>query len=158
MATTQPQLPPAMMPQSAPPPPPHLSPRGTWTTKLALRILQFALALSIIGCAASSAPWNGSALVCIGPQASFSVVWTIADGIAVVVRAGHRGIHPGANVGVDLLLWLGFLVGTVLLWIVSSHRGITIQTVEGGGAEVIDEMENRVAIGRALVGLALTMT
>ncbi|KAK4246308.1 hypothetical protein C7999DRAFT_42231 [Corynascus novoguineensis] len=143
--------------KSAQPAPPHVSPRGTWTTKLALRILQFALALSIIGCAASSAFWSANALVFITPQAAFSVVWTIADGIAIVVRGGHRGIHPGANVGVDLLLWLGFLVGTVLLWIVSSHRREAYQAVEWGGVEVIGEMGNRVAIGQALVGLALTL-
>lgn len=30
------------------------------------------------------------------------------------MRAGHRGIHPGANVGLDLILWLAFAATTVI--------------------------------------------
>jgi hypothetical protein len=41
--------------------------------------------------------------------------WDISEGICILVRKGRRGIHPGANVGIDLLLWLSFLVVTVLL-------------------------------------------
>ena len=35
-----------------------------------------------------------------------------------MVRRGHRGIHPGANVALDLLIWLGFLAAVILLTLV----------------------------------------
>jgi hypothetical protein len=35
-------------------------------------------------------------------------VWDIAEIICIMGRGGHRGIHPGAIVAIDLLAWLGW--------------------------------------------------
>ncbi|KAK4133956.1 hypothetical protein BT67DRAFT_422656 [Trichocladium antarcticum] len=99
-------------------PPPHISPMAMWISKLALRIVQFALAIAIIGCVASllhSHVWGIAVLVTILPQAAISATWSFSEAICLLVRRGHRGIHPGANVALDLLLWLAFVAGTVLL-------------------------------------------
>ena len=53
------------------PPPPHVSPAGMWLSKLALRIIQFALSVAIIGLVASilnTGLWSIATLVCIMPQ------------------------------------------------------------------------------------------
>ena len=39
-----------------------------------------------------------------------------------MARGGHRGIHPGANVGVDLVCWLALLATTILLGISGATR------------------------------------
>lgn len=43
------------------------------------------------------------------PPAVFSVIWNAAEIVVFVLRArdphGQRGIHPGANVGVHLIIW-----------------------------------------------------
>ncbi|KAI1485584.1 hypothetical protein F5X96DRAFT_321593 [Biscogniauxia mediterranea] len=51
------------------------------------------------------------ALIWTVPQASVSLIWSIAELITICARSGHRGIHPGAHVALHLLLWLGFIVG-----------------------------------------------
>ena len=43
-----------------------------------------------------------------------SLCWNIAETICIVKRGGHRGIHPGANVGVDLIIWLGLTASTTI--------------------------------------------
>lgn len=45
------------------------------------------------------------------PQACVSFIWDVAEGICILARRGRRGIHPGAIVAVDLLLWLGYVAG-----------------------------------------------
>lgn len=42
------------------------------------------------------------------------MIWDVAEAICILARRGHRGIHPGAIVAIDLLLWLGFIAGTVM--------------------------------------------
>lgn len=49
-----------------------------------------------------SLPWSFISL-------GLSVIWNFANLLTIWVRDG-RGIHPGANVGCDLFLWLAFLV------------------------------------------------
>ncbi len=44
-------------------------------------------------------------------QACVSFIWDVAEGICILARRGRRGIHPGAIVAVDLLLWLGYAAG-----------------------------------------------
>ncbi|KAH8176700.1 hypothetical protein LIA77_05118 [Sarocladium implicatum] len=89
----------------------HQSPKPMWVSKLTLRIISIVLALILIGVSASlGTTWEHSpaAIVFFLPTACTSLIWNIAEGICLVVRGGHRGIHPGACVGVDLILWLGF--------------------------------------------------
>ena len=47
-------------------------------------------------------PWEHISL-------GLSIIWNIANVAVLFVRRG-RGIHPGANVGCDLILWLAFIV------------------------------------------------
>ncbi len=47
-----------------------------------------------------------------------SLIWNISEAICIVVRGGHRGIHPGANVALDLILWLGLAGADVALWLI----------------------------------------
>lgn len=45
------------------------------------------------------------------------LIWDIAEGITLIVRRrSYKGIHPGACVGVDLVLWLalGALSGAMI--------------------------------------------
>jgi len=42
-------------------------------------------------------------------------VWGIADGVCIYKRPGNRGIHPGAVVAIDLLIWLGLGFVTLLV-------------------------------------------
>lgn len=142
--------------QPSNPPPPHVSPPGMWGTKLALRILQFIMAIALIGCGGSivsTGVWDAWAIVMIGPQAVVSAVWSLSEGICILARGGRRGIHPGANVALDLLLWLGFVAGAVLVWIVGigdyydyyDYRGRGVQTRAAG-------------LGQAMIGLGSTLT
>ena len=47
------------------------------------------------------------------------MIWTTAESICIVVRPGRRGIHPGANVALDLILWLLFIPATAALSFIS---------------------------------------
>lgn len=48
-------------------------------------------------------------------QAGLALVWDFSEAICLCLRSGHKGIHPGANVALDLLLWLAYLISTVML-------------------------------------------
>ncbi|KAL2166319.1 hypothetical protein VTG60DRAFT_2951 [Thermothelomyces hinnuleus] len=57
------------------PPPHHVSPKGMWNSKLALRFIQFTLATSLVGCVGSAYSvgfWDGIATVVILPQVAVS--------------------------------------------------------------------------------------
>jgi hypothetical protein len=144
-----------------------------WGSKLALRILQFILALSIIGYAGSAIstaiylPYvsNGRSLLLVAPQAIVSAVWSLSDGICILARGGRRGIHPGANVALDLLLWMGCMVGVLIV----SLFGIPATQYY---LDLVDDRANRygtyershakgkaaAAMGQAMVGLGATLT
>jgi hypothetical protein len=146
-----------------------------WGSKLALRILQFILALSLIGCAGSTISTatylryveNGLSLLLNAPQAIVSAVWSLSDGICILARGGRRGIHPGANVALDLLLWMGCIVGVVIV----SFFGIPatdyyLDTLDyridryrlGTSGEVTRaKVTAAAAMGQAMVGLGATL-
>jgi hypothetical protein len=46
-----------------------------------------------------------------------------------LVRGGHRGIHPGANVALDLLIWLGFL-GAVIVFALVGAAARAVSSVD----------------------------
>ncbi|KAF7549564.1 hypothetical protein G7Z17_g6301 [Cylindrodendrum hubeiense] len=103
------------------PMPPHVSSKGMWSTKLIFRIISIVCCLVIIGISASvvvSGPYY-TAIIVLGPPAGIAFIWNVSEGICLCVRRGHRGIHPGAVVGVDLVLWLGYLVAVVLFAIMT---------------------------------------
>ncbi|KFZ17301.1 hypothetical protein V501_01831 [Pseudogymnoascus sp. VKM F-4519 (FW-2642)] len=79
-----------------------------WITKLSLRCIAAVLSLVVVGCCAGTYFGNP---VLLGPAAA-ALVWSIAEGITLFVRRRtYKGIHPGACVGVDLILWL--VLGTM---------------------------------------------
>ncbi|KAL2162478.1 hypothetical protein VTH06DRAFT_7392 [Thermothelomyces fergusii] len=130
-----------------PPPPHHVSPKGMWISKLAIRFVQFALASSLVGCLAyafSMRLTHGITFVVLLPQAAVSVTWALAEGICILVRGGHRGMHPGANVALDLLLWLGLIAGTALSQIAASYPGDP-------------RHRSIVATGRVILGLGVSL-
>ncbi|KAK4148484.1 hypothetical protein C8A00DRAFT_19694 [Chaetomidium leptoderma] len=155
------------MSQAAKPPPPHVSPVGMWASKLALRIIQFALAVAVIGCVGSivsTGIWSLPTLIVIMPQAVVSAIWSLSEGICVIVRGGRRGIHPGANVALDLLLWLGLAGGTVALWLLGIATILVRDSFYGYGdfnrnyKRAYYDYGSVAAMGQALVGLAATLT
>ncbi|KAK4184373.1 hypothetical protein QBC35DRAFT_59274 [Podospora australis] len=117
------------------PPPPHISPPGMYYTKLAFRVIQFTLSIAMLGCAGSiisTGIWAIGSLIVVAPVTVVSFCWALAEGICIVVRAGHRGIHPGANVALDLLLWLAFIILTVVLFLVGVATTVISDVYSGG--------------------------
>ncbi|KAH8887884.1 hypothetical protein GQ53DRAFT_843985 [Thozetella sp. PMI_491] len=102
-------------------PPKYTSPKGMWVSKLILRIFQCVIALAVVGLAANLATgdvYTVYAIIIIGPVAGFAFCWAFAEGICILARGGHRGIHPGANVGLDLIIWLALTATLSLLGII----------------------------------------
>jgi hypothetical protein len=112
------------------------------------------------------------------------LLWDIAEGICILARGGHRGIHPGANVAVDLLIWLAFvpcIVFLLFLGLASNLGGLLTSSFGGsygsgytGGSYgyyrrsygssyggVYDDLNNAmagiVAKGQATIGLSATV-
>jgi hypothetical protein len=148
-------------------PPPHISPKGMWASKLALRVVQFVLAITTIGCVGSFLASGISSivtLIVIIPQAAVSTIWSFAEGICIITRAGRRGIHPGANVALDLVLWLGLIVGTVLLWLLGVATPVTFgyynyaDSYNQDRYDTLTEMARLARLGQALLGLGSTLT
>ncbi|KAK0701401.1 hypothetical protein B0T21DRAFT_432311 [Apiosordaria backusii] len=77
-------------------PPKYVSPRSYWVTKLVGRTFSIICSIVAIGLGA-------------GLMADSRI-----DGIYALFIVPSRGIHPGAIVGVDLILWLGLVFLTLL--------------------------------------------
>lgn len=84
--------------------------------------------------------------------------------MCILARGGHRGIHPGACVAVDLLLWLALAPGTVILFLF----GITTTVVANVsdyrdspdlyGDTMLGGLQDALTRGQALVGLGAALT
>ncbi|KAK1753922.1 hypothetical protein QBC47DRAFT_414843 [Echria macrotheca] len=98
----------------------YLSPRRTYLTKLALRLTSILTATIVIALSATilnrgGVPAAQSFLFAlVSPPAFLGLAWSLAEAICIVRRAGHRGIHPGACVALDLIIWLAMLALTVV--------------------------------------------
>ncbi|MCJ1387276.1 hypothetical protein MMC18_000116 [Xylographa bjoerkii] len=86
-----------------------------WAWKLALRVIAIVFALVSVGCLAwASSPVNEffSENFYLIPwefiPLGASIIWNFANVVVLFVR--KRPMHPGANVGMDLVLWLGLIV------------------------------------------------
>lgn len=98
--------------------PKYTSPGGMWVSKLILRIFSVIFCITLIALAGSMASQHvvdALLFIVMGPPVIVALAWDIAEGICILVRGGHRGIHPGACVGVDLILWLGLIASTTIL-------------------------------------------
>jgi hypothetical protein len=45
---------------------------------------------------------------------ALTIIWSTACILVFMLRKSHRALHPGAQVGVDLILWLGYIVTGLL--------------------------------------------
>jgi len=92
------------------PAPKYTSPKGMWASKLILRSIMLIFSITLLALAGSLmdlGPFSYIPFLIVAPAGFLSLSWNLAEGICIVTRGGHRGIHPGANVGLDLILWLG---------------------------------------------------
>ncbi|CAP61614.1 uncharacterized protein PODANS_4_2150 [Podospora anserina S mat+] len=101
-------------------PPQYVSPRSYRVTKLAGRIFSIICCIVAIGLSAGLMADSrtdgvyGFYGIIIIPSTVVCMVWDVAEIICIMKREGNRGIHPGAIVGVDLILWLGLVFLTLL--------------------------------------------
>ncbi|KPM43185.1 hypothetical protein AK830_g3360 [Neonectria ditissima] len=106
-----------LLPQGDGVPIPHISSTRMWLTKLTLRICSIVTCANILRLEPRvlwihwtiRPDWficnNVFALTLL-----LSIAWNLAESIYLLARRGHRGIHPGACVGVDLVLAMADLV------------------------------------------------
>ncbi|KAK4084763.1 hypothetical protein VFPFJ_08405 [Purpureocillium lilacinum] len=100
--------------------PEELTSTGRWRTKLGLRItaaVLWMIALILLAKPASTGNYLPIIMLCAPAGASF--LWDVAESICLLVRNNRRGIHPGACVGVDLILLLASIIVIVItgvLW------------------------------------------
>lgn len=94
-------------------------PSRTWlTTKLALTSLSIFCCIVVLGISIGLAvdpDVQSYVVVWTAPQAGAALLWSIAESATLCAlrapKPTHRGIHPGAHVAVQLLLWLSFGAG-----------------------------------------------
>ncbi|KAK3349660.1 hypothetical protein B0T25DRAFT_247531 [Lasiosphaeria hispida] len=101
--------------------PKYTSAREAWVTKFALRSVSLMLCIIVLGISGTisfAIYARGAFLFGIAaPSLMLAACWDVAEGIAILARDGHRGIHPGANVGMDLVIWLAFAVTEFFLFL-----------------------------------------
>ena len=109
------------------PPPKYTSPKGMWVSKLVLRIIMLIFAIALVSLAGSlmgSFLFSSVTFIIVAPAGFLSLIWNFSEAICVLTRGGHRGIHPGANVALDLILWLGLTGVCVALALI--NRGASV--------------------------------
>ncbi|KAK4191032.1 hypothetical protein QBC35DRAFT_448649 [Podospora australis] len=158
-----------------PPQEKYVSPRSTWLTKILLRgasILFCILAAAVGGSLASSTRASPYFMAYVAPAIIVCFVWSIAEGFSIWGRGGHRGIHPGAIVAVDLIIWLGLAFIDVVLGVSSMLSGYYYYSdyysgyydsrgrwVSGGrSSSSSSERDRLVALGRALFAFFVLLT
>ncbi|KFY91480.1 hypothetical protein V498_05449 [Pseudogymnoascus sp. VKM F-4517 (FW-2822)] len=84
-----------------------------WVAKLSLRAVSIILSLIVTGICCAKAREFLTEIITLLPPLLAAFLWNISEGINLLVnrRAGYKGIHPGACVGVDLVIWLGLTTG-----------------------------------------------
>ncbi|KAK3316804.1 hypothetical protein B0H66DRAFT_592929 [Apodospora peruviana] len=154
------------------PPPKHISPPGMWASKLTLRIISLVFCIALIGLGGSLASTGIVSVLpfaIMGPPVFAALIWDIAEGICILARGGHRGIHPGANVGVDLLLWLALTACTVILWLIGiassflyvycdSYYDYDYNYYRDDCDNLGYNLNELIGKGRAILGLAAVLT
>ncbi|KAG6355645.1 hypothetical protein INS49_003607 [Diaporthe citri] len=95
---------------------------------LAFAIIALGLTLGVVTTSFSMDSFIG-VIICLS-LAVASIVWQLAEHITLAVRRGWRPIHPGAHVGVHLVLWvLAILVAPSLyLSLAYELRDYTIES------------------------------
>jgi len=104
----------------------------------------------------------------MGPPVFVALAWSLAEGICILARGGRRGIHPGACVGVDLILWLGLTACTTMIALfgIASAHILGYYSYSYGyyddyyGYSDLDgyNLSDLIGKGRAIVGLSASLT
>ncbi|KAF2643778.1 hypothetical protein P280DRAFT_466508 [Massarina eburnea CBS 473.64] len=96
-----------------------------WTWKIGMRIVLIIIGLIGLGCAAWTVASFSSANMYYGYEYdmedgwsvpwtlitfTLSIIWSAVCILVFCLRTSHGPVHPGAQVGVDLVLWLGYIV------------------------------------------------
>ncbi|ROT36673.1 hypothetical protein SODALDRAFT_401571 [Sodiomyces alkalinus F11] len=96
------------------PPQPRLVPfhKGWHVTKIVFRSLDLAFSIIVLALAIYVVIVFGDllAIVLISPPAILAIIWETAEFITLCARGGRVGIHPGAHVGLHLIIWLAWCV------------------------------------------------
>lgn len=150
-------------------PPKYVSPPGTWRTKAGLRAASLAWNIVLLGLVISLATTarvnTYLPLLVVLPAVVAASIWDIAELICIFKRGGNRGIHPGAIVAVDLILWLGWGLVALFLgasgitrrarYLIEDYSGYDGYRYRYDSTKVTDEdkkLEERVmGMGRAMV-------
>ena len=141
------------------PPPKYTSPKGMWVSKLVLRIIMLIFAIALVSLAASlvnSFFFSSVTFIIVAPAGFLSLIWNFAEGICVLTRGGHRGIHPGANVALDLILWLGLtgmcvalaLLGAGASVVSGSYYGILYRRDHTESLDIFDDAADTLGFGQ----------
>ncbi|KAL2265073.1 hypothetical protein VTJ83DRAFT_7583 [Remersonia thermophila] len=107
--------------------PQYVWPPRKWERKLGLRlasVLSLIIAAGLVGSLGANKRvrhYDGLGLVALSPGIGLTFLWDVAEIICIAVRGGHRGMHPGAIIGVDLLMWLGWICETGLFGYLASY-------------------------------------
>ena len=88
-----------------------------WLPKFASRLVCIFFAIVAIGLAGATFKWDSGVIWLVVPL-GLSIIWNTANVIVRSVRA--RPIHPGANVGCDLVIWIIFTVAISLSFIAAT--------------------------------------
>lgn len=140
-----------------------------WASKLCLRILSIIFCIALAGLGGSLATTGIVAsfyFLIMGPPVLVALAWSLAEGICILARGGHRGIHPGACVGVDLLLWLGLTACTVMIALFGIASASILSSYYGSYSSSYYDyydfdgynMSELIGKGRAIVGLSAALT
>lgn len=87
-----------------------------WFAKFVLRIVTLLVCIISLGLAIATFIRTLSIIWLVIPLV-LSITWNLANIIVRLCRA--RPMHPGANVGCDLILWLMFLVAAIFCFSLS---------------------------------------
>ncbi|KAK4165477.1 hypothetical protein QBC43DRAFT_186142, partial [Cladorrhinum sp. PSN259] len=109
------------------------SPGGIWISRLAVRTLQLISSIVMISLTANMLS-NGlismTTLAIAGSSAGPGIICTFIDALCIVCRKGHRSIHPGVNVALDLVLFLSF-IGTIIWFsLLSAAAKLRLESIE----------------------------
>ena len=69
-------------------------------------------------------------------QSAVALVWSISESVCLMVLKGHRGVHPGAIVGVDLIIWLSLVGGAIAVGIFRTSLYYVTGWTSSGGTQV----------------------
>ncbi|KAK3374603.1 hypothetical protein B0H63DRAFT_452457 [Podospora didyma] len=122
--------------EAAKPVPPYTSHPAMWGSKLILRILGLIFgitALALAGSMATPGIISSIPIMIVAGPGCLSIAWNVAEGICILARGGHRGIHPGANVGLDLIIWLGLAGADIGLWLIGIASWVVESTAGSYG-------------------------